>query len=292
MTVDTSALTAEQLDAKLSSIAGMQGSAAQAGAALLLTLAVGDLTDPAERARLKDRIMQAIQELGTCGDGMRSSADVRACGTLMDELTSDPSSTSEALRDSAMLTSLRIIELGLLLGLPLADMGVDELTSVFSGLLLANTGDAQFVGLAVQAVTEAAALICGAAAQESAGTGALYEAQAAALGIRCAAQDAVGVTENVVTAGTGVQLLLGTGASSFGARGRSCAAPPIPPPKSHRSLTPTIMLPLSNPFPSGLLPLNNGAGHLQSSQTHMQDREACGRLCAQEGAARREDKEN
>ena len=80
--VNASAFTAEQLDAKLASLPGLEGSAAQAGAAVVLLQAVAGLADPAERARLKDRVMGALQELGTCGRGLRSAAGVQVCACL------------------------------------------------------------------------------------------------------------------------------------------------------------------------------------------------------------------
>ena len=77
--VAAAALTAAQLHAKMDALAGLRGAAAQAGAAMVLLQAIGAPADAGERARLKDRLMAVLQELGTCGAGLRAAADVQVC---------------------------------------------------------------------------------------------------------------------------------------------------------------------------------------------------------------------
>ena len=79
-TVTASVSTIARLEGKLTWLAGLQGSAAQAGAALLLLQAAASLSDPAERMRYKDRLWGVLQDLDTCGGGMGSAADVQVRG--------------------------------------------------------------------------------------------------------------------------------------------------------------------------------------------------------------------
>ena len=213
VTVEASVFTAAQLDEKLRWLAELQGSAAQAGAAMLLAQAAASLRDPGERMRFKDSLMTKLRELDTCGGALRAAADVQACGALMQELTRDTASTSTYLRDSALSMTAELLGLGLGLGLLLADMDIETLTALFSGLLLANIADADFRGAAVRAVIDTAGLICGAAAREvgGAGGGSLYAVETEAFGVDCAAQDSAAVATTPVATGSSTRLLLGAG---------------------------------------------------------------------------------
>ena len=138
----------------------------------------------------------------------------------MRELTRDRPSTSTSLRDSALSTTADVLRLGFALGLLLAELDVATLSAVFSELLLANEGDDEFLGLAVQAVTEAAGEICAAAAGEARGVTArrrarsssssdLYAVESAAFDISCALLDAIAAGTTWVATGPSTTVLLG-----------------------------------------------------------------------------------